>query len=167
MFVYLFIMSSRSFTLFINPNLSVRQMNQYLKTELIRGGEMNQLLIPFRQTRGRQIRVVVYNLNVFIVDSDIRHHVLQTTISAFQNHRLSAIPNIGTNVVPNTAVPELNGTTRCPSRQKTGKSCSICLEDIYSNDLQCLPCAHLFHKTCIRRWIMQTPECPECRFVLT
>lgn len=160
-------MSSHTFTLFVNPNLSVNKLNQYLKTELIRGGEIGRLLIPFQQPRGRKIRVVVDNLNVFIVDSDIRHHVLHTTISAFQNHRLSAVP-----AVPNVSVPDLNrfGSSNRKtesSNQKTGKSCSICLEDIYSDDLQCLPCAHIFHKTCIRRWIMQTPECPECRFVLT
>ncbi|KNC81602.1 hypothetical protein SARC_06080 [Sphaeroforma arctica JP610] len=42
--------------------------------------------------------------------------------------------------------------------------CSICLEqDGHGNVVSSLPCGHDFHRTCIRRWLQSSTQCPECR----
>ena len=52
--------------------------------------------------------------------------------------------------------------------EKLGKSnndkCLICLE-IYKigNQVLYLPCLHLFHSTCIMRWLLKDSKCPICK----
>ena len=48
------------------------------------------------------------------------------------------------------------------------KECSICLENIEKGSNGCiLPCMHIFHEGCIKRWItMNNSNCPICRLNL-
>ena len=43
--------------------------------------------------------------------------------------------------------------------------CSICLEDLCSDGQErtALPCAHVFHSTCIGQWLQRSHECPVCQ----
>jgi len=42
--------------------------------------------------------------------------------------------------------------------------CSICLE-VFTKTVTQAPCGHLFHKKCIREWLLNTKkDCPMCRF---
>lgn len=42
--------------------------------------------------------------------------------------------------------------------------CAICLENCTSTDVLSLAkCGHLFHRKCIRKWVLQTQKCAECR----
>jgi hypothetical protein len=46
----------------------------------------------------------------------------------------------------------------------SGLSCSICLENISTHQLYCLPvCEHIFHNDCLSRWAAQANSCPICR----
>ena len=43
--------------------------------------------------------------------------------------------------------------------------CSICLADLRdatAAEKEALPCAHVFHQTCIRAWLERSAECPVC-----
>ena len=45
-------------------------------------------------------------------------------------------------------------------------NCPICYEDIGDFDICITKCGHCFHSKCLRRWLVnkcQTPECPCCR----
>lgn len=43
-------------------------------------------------------------------------------------------------------------------------SCCICLDEIpVSHAARRLPCGHLFHSACLRKWIVRHRECPLCR----
>mmetsp|Transcript_11329 Transcript_11329/g.16781 ORF Transcript_11329/g.16781 Transcript_11329/m.16781 type:complete len:297 (+) Transcript_11329:135-1025(+) len=46
-------------------------------------------------------------------------------------------------------------------------SCSLCLDEYKINDkLLKLPCYHLYHDECIRKWISNHNTCPICRYEL-
>jgi len=111
------------------------------------------ILAPYMSPIGREIKIVIDHAsrNVNIVEGSIRSHVLQTTVLAFQQHRLQ-YPYFQPVLPPRTH-----------QRISTGKECSICYDVIYQHDVRMLPCAHLFHPACIQRWMKQTPTCPVCR----
>lgn len=48
------------------------------------------------------------------------------------------------------------------------KECAICLENVEKGNCGCiLPCMHVFHEGCIKRWItMNNSTCPVCRLNL-
>ena len=51
---------------------------------------------------------------------------------------------------------------------EANKSCMICLEEFKSKEkVVALPCLHLFHKKCIKKWMERKKECPVCKFELT
>jgi hypothetical protein len=44
---------------------------------------------------------------------------------------------------------------------KNHGECAICLDDMTKN-LSALPCAHIFHTKCIKKWIKNQTICPIC-----
>lgn len=49
--------------------------------------------------------------------------------------------------------------------------CPICCSTLIENwsehdQLWITPCHHLFHKSCLERWMMERMECPLCRTLL-
>ncbi|KAG6533872.1 hypothetical protein ZIOFF_007750 [Zingiber officinale] len=46
-------------------------------------------------------------------------------------------------------------------------SCSICLEDLgMTTPVLVMPCSHLFHPGCLKKWLERSCSCPLCRFSL-
>ncbi|KAG6469964.1 hypothetical protein ZIOFF_070903 [Zingiber officinale] len=46
-------------------------------------------------------------------------------------------------------------------------SCSICLEDFgMATPVLAMPCSHLFHAACLKKWLERSCSCPLCRFSL-
>jgi len=41
--------------------------------------------------------------------------------------------------------------------------CSICLQELESDQCKIRKCKHAFHKTCIKSWISRSLSCPVCR----
>ncbi|EYU40221.1 hypothetical protein MIMGU_mgv1a020278mg, partial [Erythranthe guttata] len=41
-------------------------------------------------------------------------------------------------------------------------SCSICLEDL--EEALSMPCSHVYHGDCIKKWLSISHYCPLCRF---
>ena len=48
-------------------------------------------------------------------------------------------------------------------------SCCICHEDINfcEEEISVLLCGHLFHQSCIGKWLNTSSTCPECRISVT
>lgn len=45
--------------------------------------------------------------------------------------------------------------------QRLPSSCAICLEEFREAAVvRCLPCRHIYHKTCIDQWLHHNPRCP-------
>ncbi|KAJ4701172.1 RING/U-box superfamily protein [Melia azedarach] len=58
------------------------------------------------------------------------------------------------------------------SKVKVGDQCAVCLEDLQDLEeekeeeerkLTMMPCAHIFHRSCISRWLEEKISCPMCR----
>ena len=45
------------------------------------------------------------------------------------------------------------------------KKCSICLNKYKTSDIiKEFPCKHIFHKTCILKWLKKSDRCPICKY---
>lgn len=52
--------------------------------------------------------------------------------------------------------------------EEAGRDCIICRDDMTVNDCKKLPgCGHIFHKSCLREWLVQQQTCPTCRGDIT
>ena len=145
--------------------------------------DIQSILSEFCRFDGQRVRIKIdhRSKDVSIVQPSISRLVLRTTVEAFQSHRLSMpprrdrIPRLGQGLIPFNFDPFREQNTHVASRRSmrpsrsasTGKSCSICMEMINEADVAVLPCVHIYHKACIRRWTMEQPNCPECRMPLT
>lgn len=162
----------------VHQDINVSHLGSILKEHMIVHDppyNLNSLISPYITRQGRRLKIILHHSsrNVSIVDDDIRHHVLQTAVTAFQAHQLSMgshrprqpshwpsqsmVSNPLQRVVRHSASAAV---------QDTGKQCSICFETIMSDQLHCLPCAHVFHDSCVRRWFEQSVSCPVCRLQL-
>ncbi len=108
------------------------------------------ILAPYMSPSGREIKVVIEHAsrNVHIIEGSIRSHVLQTTILAFQQHRLHS-------PYPPLSVPPRPPR---PPRQRISTGKGECYTVIYQDDrVTALPCAHMLVG------LNQNPTCPVCR----
>jgi hypothetical protein len=119
------------------------------------------ILSQYMSPIGREIKIIIDHAsrNINIVEGSIRSHVLQTTILAFQQHRLHS--PYSQPVLPTPAPLRQHVSTG--KRVSTGKECSICYDLIYQHNMAALPCAHMFHQPCIQQWLNQKQTCPVCR----
>lgn len=152
----------------VHQDINVSELSCLLKEHMIVHDppyNLNTLLSPYITRQGRHLRIILHHSsrNVSIVDDDIRHHVLQTAVTAFQAHQLSMVRHHRPRrpMVRHPLVVSASAAV-----QDTGKQCSICFESIMSDQLHCLPCAHIFHDSCLRRWFEQSVSCPVCRLQL-
>jgi E3 ubiquitin-protein ligase synoviolin len=55
-----------------------------------------------------------------------------------------------------------------PELDEMGRVCIICRDEMNTADCKKLPgCGHLFHKSCLREWLVQQQTCPTCRADIT
>ena len=54
---------------------------------------------------------------------------------------------------------------RTQNKKQSISECVICLEDFKSSRRRkhTLDCSHVFHSTCIKKWLSRSPACPICR----
>jgi hypothetical protein len=43
------------------------------------------------------------------------------------------------------------------------EECCICMDNDNNSEWSMLPCAHIFHRQCISRWLLTNQTCPVCR----
>lgn len=62
------------------------------------------------------------------------------------------------------APPSAIVTSECTKGEQEREDCTICLESMAAAAEGChLPCGHIFHADCIRRWSSISCQCPLCR----
>ena len=44
------------------------------------------------------------------------------------------------------------------------EDCSVCLETMLTGaEVRSLPCAHVFHRKCVDKWLVRKRKCPLCK----
>lgn len=60
----------------------------------------------------------------------------------------------------------LTSTGMKPSKPCTphpkGFICAVCYDSDDDSELESTPCGHVFHQTCLRKWIVRRAVCPMC-----
>ncbi|ESQ50124.1 hypothetical protein EUTSA_v10002215mg [Eutrema salsugineum] len=63
-----------------------------------------------------------------------------------------------------TLIANLNTTKRNPTFEDENEDCPICLQTFKGiEDINSLPCNHMYHHQCIVNWLYTTKNCPICR----
>jgi hypothetical protein len=51
--------------------------------------------------------------------------------------------------------------------EEENSECTICLEKLSAGDSALrIPCGHIFHEDCVRKWLQSNNQCPMCRYEL-
>ncbi|KAL2485981.1 E3 ubiquitin-protein ligase RING1-like [Abeliophyllum distichum] len=86
--------------------------------------------------------------------------------SILQRFQRSMEENNNCNMVPasDSSIKSLE-TKRLDDENNRVEICMICLDE-YSQGLEVtyMPCSHLFHENCIKKWLKTSHYCPVCRF---
>lgn len=157
---------------FVHPSTDiVRLRNTLIEHVIVYPPPYNlEQMVRHRAVRtGRAILIHVDHAsrNVRIAEPCIRHHVIQTVVSTFRNHRLASPALASPAQRPALASPAqrltLTQPVHCARNKLTQSECPICLELIGTLNGFALPCSHSFHRTCIQTWMHNNPSCPVCR----
>lgn len=129
--------------------------------------DIGAILANYQRFDGVRITVTIRHRDrdVSIVQPSISRLVLSTAVTAFQRHRLRS-PYVMAPIqhVLRRQVPDLQSVScHRTTGESIGKMCSVCMEEITSNNVRVLACAHVFHSSCIDRWFLEQRTCPECR----
>ena len=147
--------------------------------------DISSILMDFCHFGGQPVKIIVHHSSrdVDIVQPSIASTIISTTVRAFQGHRLQ-MPHVQMPAhriqMPTAAglgprigglghrfgemvVEERRHEASHRVVRDTGKTCCICMESILDNEIEVLPCAHVYHGRCIARWAYEQQTCPECR----
>ena len=70
--------------------------------------------------------------------------------------------------IPLLSIGRRDGITST-SQEEDENPCAICYVELDLNDrysVMVCPCDHIYHTTCLTRWMEQKMECPTCRSAL-
>ena len=143
-----------------NNNLSIRRYNQriYHSYESSEPRNNNQ-----RQNRNINERERSNNLRPL---SQTNNNRRQVNNQLNRNHRRLNRNNSSRVNLINLPESKINKISSILDPEN--KSCRICLDDYNIGDLvTTLPCIHLYHSSCIKRWLKEKDYCPICRTKIT
>ncbi|XP_069361730.1 E3 ubiquitin-protein ligase AMFR-like [Maniola hyperantus] len=99
---------------------------------------------------------VVVSMASLVLLMQLRH-LLHALLARLRRHRLYAA--LATHMSRNYPMASAEEV------QKNEDNCAICWEPM--KEARKLPCAHLFHNSCLCRWVQQDASCPTCRRALS
>ncbi len=57
----------------------------------------------------------------------------------------------------------ISSTIQILVENSQNEECCICMDNDNNSEWSMLPCAHIFHRQCISRWLLTNQTCPICR----
>ena len=102
--------------------------------------EVTEMMIP---SRSQVLLLMLFDPKL------ARDHIVQSARSLFERREESS--------------PEEEKSTRADFFTSEDTECSVCWESLDDDSKISLPCGHLFHSACLRRWLLQQRTCPICR----
>ncbi|XP_051129823.1 probable E3 ubiquitin-protein ligase RHC2A [Andrographis paniculata] len=81
---------------------------------------------------------------------------------------LQSAEEVGAQMVPTAEVSIESSLKKVVVADDSKETCSICLEVMHGSEFEVMrmPCSHVFHGDCIRKWLRTSHYCPVCRFEL-
>ena len=107
--------------------------------------------------------------HVFTEEEPAMNAVMESIMSTLFGQEQQPPPPPGhpfDNVIVNASPALINAVSEQKIAEEPSGPCAICQEDIRVSELTRKlnrPCNHIFHKTCIDRWLSQHIRCPVCR----
>lgn len=83
--------------------------------------------------------------------------------------QFESLLQISTNLIRSyRTLDRMYRTFPIPQSNQLVQPCPICLEEMIDNNLtrKSLNCRHMFHLSCLKRWIRNRQDCPVCRVTL-
>ena len=112
----------------------------------------------------------IQNNNVNIINNNETNNFLLRNDSPFiihhthNNNHLNHHRRCKSKGIHNIHLLEKSQINDEKSIQKDNKKCAICLEDYKIGDkISYLPCFHLYHYKCIKKWLKCSTKCPLCK----
>ena len=94
------------------------------------------------------------------IGTAIFYYFKNETPNSNYQHSDSAYTYIPQALSPSNTPPRIRKRRNSNGSEKT---CTICLDVLQGNSTRSLPCAHVFHTTCISKWLALSNTCPVCR----
>ena len=104
-----------------------------------------------------------YNINrIYSINSNLNYNNLFSQYMTYVGSFANPTNEVIINALPETQIGDIS------KLDEDKKNCIICLEDFKTGDKALiLPCIHLFHTECIKKWLESQNSCPICKFELT
>ncbi len=97
-----------------------------------------------------------FNMSVIVIDLTNEDQTTETEDSI-------AVIDLTNNDDVNASICSKLPVTRFAANDKTD-DCIICIDKLCNGEFcQTLPCFHIFHCSCIRKWLERERACPICR----
>ncbi|KAL5200928.1 hypothetical protein ABZP36_035282 [Zizania latifolia] len=115
------------------------------------------------ESRAEEMTPAIMNfLNTMVVDRDLETALEESLQNIMVNPK---VPPASKEVV--ASLPVVTVTEEIIARMGSETQCAVCRENLVVDDnMQELPCKHLFHPPCLKPWLDENNSCPICRHEL-
>ncbi|MBA0736015.1 hypothetical protein Gogos_009611 [Gossypium gossypioides] len=101
-------------------------------------------------------------IQALLVESEINQETLMSRALAESRSEFERINN-GMVAATESSIKEMIEKVKVEAGDE--EKCMICLEEVEVGfEASQMPCSHVFHDDCIKKWLQQSHYCPICRF---
>lgn len=149
--------------------LCYKKAHEIIREELIHWpvwGEAHGKLIQFALKKAREAVLTMpasHNVvNLHIRVAAVHKHVFEESIDWVVQHSMD-VDEVRMVPADDSSIEALD-SNKALILTDSG-TCSVCLEEFFKGcEVVCMPCAHIFHEDCIKKWLRTSHYCPVCRF---
>ena len=117
---------------------------------------------PFFQHRGQRLFFFLF-LEEATEDKNVLRNILRDRLLSLLFGSSNNIDENRKQLIDNLLEYELDKVDKL---EESNKKCVICLEHFNNCDkIISLPCVHIYHSDCIKKWLLENNFCPICKYV--